>query len=256
MIESDMEAFTYEEIKEPAHAVLAEDEIEVRKINRLLKKTKVAKAIYPDVVFCKEEEFIDTDVLPNAITQNDYFADFSYHVIKFNFGIIPNNWEEIEYVGMFLKIEHIDEPLLTVHTPSIFPPENIAEIGKVIREYHVMKSLSVKTPDLKVPILGGFQLPASAGADVSSQVMKRIEYGLKIPRIITAFSGNNDAWWKFYQNEALGPQGQYRTDMIVGLPRSKSKRYNVRMKLTTDVKRAFGISSIEKLVPIQFKSSH
>lgn len=256
MPEKDWEIFSYEKPEpERERRVLGDEDIKVRSAKGLgLVKRKIAKVIYPDELYSKEEDSVELDTLPRDARQNDYFKEFSYHVIKFNFGVIPDDWTAIEHIQILLKVEHIREPSVIIHMPSIFPTDEAVQIGQRLDKYNLTKNLSVKTPNLKLPVLG-VDLPISGGIDLTSQVLKNIDYGLRIPRVISATTGNNEAGWTYYQNEALGAQGQYRCDMVVGLPLNKSRNYNVKMALTANFKHAFNPSPIEHIVPIKFQSN-
>ncbi len=256
MPEKNWEVFSYEKPEpERERRVLGDEDIKVRSAKSLgLVKRKIAKIIYPDELYSREEDSLDLDTLPREARQNDYFKEFSYHVLKFNFGVIPDDWKAIEYIQILLKVQHTRDQSVIIHMPSIFPTDESVQIGERLDKYNLTKSLSVKTPNLQVPVLG-VDLPISGGIDLTSQVLKNIDYGLKIPRVLSATTGNNEAAWKYYQNEALGAQGQYRCDMVVGLPINKSRNYNVRMTLNASFKLALNPTPIEHEVPINFYSN-
>lgn len=158
---------------------------------------------------------------------------------------------------MWLSIEHTDQAPITIYMPAIFPVDEAIEIGEVTKEYTLTKSFSVKTPKLTKPLMGfnlPFDIPVTGGVDLASKEQKKINYGLRIPKVISGTASNNDAAWKYYLGEALDPKAQYRTDMTVGLPLIKSKNYKVKMVLTVTTKGKLGFDPkpVEHTAPIKF----
>jgi hypothetical protein len=140
--------------------------------------------------------------------------------------------------------------------PAIFPIDEAIEIGEVTGQYSLTKSFSITTPKLQVPVMGfNIDNPVTAGIDYRSKRQKTIEYGYKIPRVLSGTAGNNTAGWKYYLDEALEPRAQYRTDMTGGLPLMKSKDYRLKMTLTVKTRSKFSLDPkpIEYSAPIMFK---
>ena len=251
MAETDLIVYSYDEPK-TAGELLGREDIKVRDYKRLLFKHNFATFVYPDELYCEEDDSITTNTLPESYQELDFFKGFSYHVIKFIFGINPKDWSRLESVTLFLNIGHTKEPTVKIHMPAIFPLDEAIPIGETLNQYQLRKNFSIKTPHLQVPGFG-FEIPVSAGIDASSEELKKINYGLKIPKVTSATSGNNEAFWTYYHGGAIEPYAQYRADMIVGLPTSKPKRYNVKMTLNTKIKHAFEPRFIENIIPLKFK---
>jgi hypothetical protein len=214
---------------------------------RLL-RIKMAKVTLPDELLVGEEDSIKADTVADSAYKSKLFKDFSYYLIKLLFGLKRENWHRVRSFTATLNIENTSNPSLKVSMPDIFPKDTKFKVGQRVKGYSIGLNLSAKGPN--TDSLVGFTM--STSADLKAQNLKKIEYDLTIPEVSSYTNGNNTAEWTFLEHEAIAELGQYRTDMLVGIPKNIAKTYRVNMLLSANVKFAADPKPILHSIPITF----
>jgi hypothetical protein len=193
----------------------------------------------PDQILVPAEDAI---TLPDEVKNIDRFKGFSYHVVKVPFGFTTlgdkSGLLKPASIRAEIDVQNLDSLGTLVSMPAIFPRDGVVTIGKVTKKYQLSADFSVKTPELDVPLSSfiKFEIPGG-GAAVEKKIVKDIAYDLKIPKVQAHTNGNNSANWTFFFDEAIEPQAQYRADMVVGIPKERSKdSYGLTMKMRSMIR--------------------
>jgi hypothetical protein len=244
---SEMEAepsitINVESLKQAEPKYIFQGDWEGRVIGR-----RLAEITLPDEIKIDEAESINAQHESQAVSS--FLKNYSYYPIKFPFGIKRINWHNVRSFSANLTIENVKEPKLRVSMPIIFPTDNLKKVGEKVKEYTIGLNLSAKGPNTESVV--GFSI--STEANMKAQITKKINYDLVIPQINAYTNGNNDAEWIYLEDEAIGRQGQYRADMLIGFPKDKPKAYRVNAALSINLKLRLDPNPLLHAVPIKFE---
>jgi hypothetical protein len=194
----------------------------------------------PEQILVSAEDAI---TLPDEVKNIDRFKGFSYHLVKVPFGLTilgdKSRLLKPASITAEIDVQNLDSLGTLFDMPAIFPRDGVVTIGKVTDKYQLYADFSIKTPELDVPLPSfiKFEIPGGRAA-VERKKVWHIAYDLKIPKVQAHTNGNNSANWTFFFDEAIEPQAQYRVDMVVGIPKERSKdSYGLTMKMRCIIRR-------------------
>jgi hypothetical protein len=175
-------------------------------------------------------------------------------LIKIPFSIIPisNSWfnwfrffSDLKSIRFSVEIKNKD-PNTRTFIYSIFPTSKSISIGKQVKEYSILADLTTELLVSSFPI----KLPSFG---FKYKVVRKEEYGLKVPKVSSGHNGNTEAEWKFFLKNFEG-EGQYRVDIIAAFPNSISSGYNLRMKASAETNLPLRITEVDHTASLQLKN--
>jgi hypothetical protein len=194
----------------------------------------------PDKIYVAKEDAIDIKGLTDDQKKDvQVFKNYTYHVIKCPFTFLAKRdvFNSLKSIQLAVKVNGDTDD---VQIANIFPKDEVTTIGKATNEYTIKGNFSIELPDLKIPGTD-IGIPVDASAELEKKVVKKVEYNLTIPKVQAGTVGDSEgAVWQFFFNEAIPKQGQYRVDMIVGLPKDVPLDENYRLELTFTADAAWG----------------